>query len=333
MTIKLTILAFDNCVSSGITSPIDVFKTANAQLWQSRTDSSQRQFSWTIASPQGKPIRCSNGLRIQADGGLELLLSSDIVLLPGLDHKNIRELSQQVEQLTPLLKPYLIKLGKGNQVLATMCSSAFLLAEAGILNNKSATTCWWLATEFEHRYPKVKLSTKDIITEHNKLYCSGTINSYFTMCIELIRYFAGHEIATRTEKISSLDNPPDMQSFSTTTSTYVQAQDNIVKQAIQWIQQNLNRDFLLDDLSSSLSISKRTLIRRFHKALDCSPNQYLQQARVGEAKLLLESTSLTTEQIAEKVGYKNVSSLRRVFSREVKMSMTDYKTKFSISHL
>ena len=105
--------------------------------------------------------------------------------------------------------------------------------------------------------------------------------------------------------------------------------DELVKNAVQWMQENLAQEFQLDTLASQLAVSPRTFIRRFNQATGKPPKQYFQKLRIDEAKRLLESTALSVDDITEKVGYVDVSSFRRLFKREVALSPTEYRKRFS----
>ena len=326
----VALLAYDGCMSSGVAAPLDVFAIANAQTAVAGVELPRRQYEWSVVSLDGKPLRCSNGLLINADGGPGMLERADIVVMPGLDHTHLQELVEGAQALAPRLQPLLEALLMRGALIATQGSASFLLAETGLLDGKVATTSWWLSPAFQRRFPRVKLTARELVTRHDTIYCAGAVSAYMHLCVKLIERFSGRQIAHRTAKVLLLQTQGVSQAPFMPLSVVASLGDSAVAQAVDWLAAHMAEDFVLDDLLQTLSISKRTLMRRFQKSLGVSPSQYLQRLRIDKARWLLESTGLSTELIAEQVGYRDPSSLRRLFAREIDMSMADYRQRFRI---
>ena len=329
MTTKLAIFAYDGCLSTSITGPTDVFHIANIHQRVRKEDPGNPLFSWKIYSPDGKPVNTSTGITIAVDGRYEEAGNPDICLIPGIDHAFGYEVTKKTEEMRSLLGGLIKSHHARGAVIASNCSGSFLLADTGLLDGYEATTSWRLAHHFTHSFPKVHLRLEKMVTEQNNVYCSGAVTAYMHLCIRLIERFAGQSIAKCCSKTVMLQNKESTQAPYIPVPHHFKQPDELVKNAVQWMQENLAQEFQLDTLASQLAVSPRTFIRRFNQATGKPPKQYFQKLRIDEAKRLLESTALSVDDITEKVGYVDVSSFRRLFKREVALSPTEYRKRFS----
>lgn len=329
MPYKLSVFAYDGCFVSGISGPLDVFNIANTHHRVLEGDAASPLFSWKIYSPDGKPVRTSTGLLLPVDGAVQDVSETDICLIPGVDHTYGQEVVERARQLAEQFGPTLNRLHDSNATLASNCSGAFILAEAGLLAGKQATTSWWLSKHFQYHYPRTKLKLNKLVTEDDNIFCSGAVTSYLHQCIRLIEKFAGSEIANRCAKTLLLQTKGASQAPYIGLNDRIDKLDDVVHQAVVWMSENLHTDINVDKLASDMAVSPRTFIRRFNQATGKPPKQYLQKLRINEAKRLLEMTTLSIDQITQRVGYSDVSSFRRLFKREVDLSPTEYRRRFS----
>lgn len=328
MTIELAIFAFDGCFGTSVTGPIDIFNIANIHQRVCQQNAGNPLFSWKVYSQDGKPVRTSTGIHLSVHGDYSQAGNPAICFFPGIDHAYGSEVMSKVHDLRGSVGKLLKQHHDMGATLASVCSGSFLLADSGLLDNREATTSWWLAHHFNAAYPQVNLQLEKIVTQDNNIFCSGAVTAYMHLCIALIEKFAGSKMAQACAKTILLQNKSTSQAPYIPMSHHFRQKDEMVQQAVLWMQDNLAEEFQLEDLADKLAVSPRTFIRRFNQATGKPPKQYFQKLRIDEAKRLLESTGLSVDDITEKVGYLDVSSFRRLFKREVELSPTEYRKRF-----
>ncbi len=209
--------------------------------------------------------------------------------------------------------------------------AASLFAEAGLLNNRVATTHWAKARDFARRYPQVYLRSAEVITEQDRILCGGAVTSYLNLALRLVAKLAGEDLAASTGRLLLIDpNPVSQSSYMTLDMQDRQDHsDQLVSRAQQWLKKNFTRSFRVADLARQLGASERTLNRRFNAAIGEPPLRYLQSLRIELAKSLLESKRLAFDAVSERVGYGDVSTFRQLFKRETGLSPRDYQRQFA----
>ncbi len=329
MVIKVAVFAYDDCLATSIAGPIDMFKFANTHS-ELVSKPHKPRFSWVVVSTDGRPVKTSGGLMIHVDGDLNTALDADIVMIASLDHAHGHEVLQLVRKMNNLVSPWLIRLHRGNVILAAQCSGAFFLAESGLLNGLSATTSWWLSPTLKKNYPQVKVKSEALVVEEDQLVSCGAFGSYMNLCVQLIEQFAGREIATRCAKTALIHTQPISQAPLVPLYRGVQHQDSVIFNAINWMKENLQTEISINDMGARFALSPRTFNRRFKESTGKPPKNYLQNLRIEAARHLLERSSMTLEDIVREVGYQDLSSFRRLFKRELQLSPIEYRRQFSL---
>ncbi|MFZ6871601.1 GlxA family transcriptional regulator [Undibacterium sp. Di27W] len=324
---------YPQCMASAVTGPLDVFSVANA-IWSIKNKGEVGPlFSWSLHSMDGEPVITPSRVCLTADATINANSKADIVLLPGIYIENgIAGLTADLHAMRGLLPALRAKHAQGC-VLAANCSATFLLAEAGLLNGGHATTTWWLERSFKARYPEVSLHLSEVLDEYQNILTSGAATSYLNLAYHLVERFGGQEIASGVAKTLLIDanrasQMPYMQLLSLTQQDTHQHENMLVQRAQKWLSLNHHLPFRLPALAEHLAVSERTVIRHFHQTLDTTPATYAQQVKMDVAKRLLETTTLTLEQVAERTGYSDPSSFRRLFKRHAGLSPASYREQF-----
>ena len=330
MAIKVAVFAYDGCLGTSITGPIDFFKFANTHSVLLNKNTDQAFFEWMILSIDGRPIKTSAGLMVHVDGDLRETSNADIVLIVSVDHARGREVLQLVKEMSSRVTPWLRRFYEQGGLLAAQCSGSFFLAETGLLNGRDATTSWWLTPIMKKSYPNIQVKSEQLVQQSERLYTCGAFGSYMNLCIHLIEQFAGREIATRCAKTALIHTQPLSQAPLVPLYHGAVQQDAVIFEVIHWLKDNLQIDIDIDTIAKRFALSPRTLNRRFKQVTGKSPKNYLQNLRIEEARHLLESTGLTLEDIVERVGYRDLSSFRRLFKRELELSPHEYRQQFSM---
>jgi len=316
----ITILALDGTIASTVTGPADIFSLAGV-LWN-RICGVQPEpyFKVVIASVQGKPVGCVNGIVIQPHLSLEEVKRTDLIIISAEDLAVLDATSRRTV-------PWLLKHHKAGSTLASVCTGAFLLAETGLLDGKRATTHWGFAELFRKRYPRVDLRPETLITDEGNLLCGGGAFSYFDLSLYLVERYCGFETAAQCGKSLLLDMGRTSQVPYAIFEYQRQHKDQQILDAQTFMEKNYPEHVNLEDLAARVGMSLRNFKRRFRKATGDSPLIYLQRFRVEAAKRLLQSTPKSVSEVGYQIGYEDMAFFRRIFKRYVGVSPYDYRQR------
>jgi len=326
---RIRIWVYDGILASGVAGCVDVFTAAN-------TVSARRQagrapaaplLQWQVESMDGKPVQTASGQIVRVDGAINARAIADAVVVPGPFVASIEGFLSRPDTLKPLYAALRRQHERG-ALLASYCTGSFILAEAGLLDKRVATTHWAQAETFARRYPGVDLQISEILTEQNRILCSAAVTTSLNLAIRIVEKFAGAEIAAATAKMMLIDTNRASQSSYASMPEVRQHSDELVARAQRYMEKSLRHGFNLNELARHLAVSERTLNRRFKLALDKAPLHYLQSLRVDVAKQLLESSGLKVDAVGDRVGYRDLSTFRRLFKRETGLSPRDYQRRF-----
>jgi transcriptional regulator GlxA family with amidase domain len=331
---RAALYLMDQCIGSGIHGIIDSLIAANYTLVKS---GHQPMFSWDTVSITGKPVVPTNGLRIQPDyklsDYLQLDTSPDVWIFPSVFQSStgFEKIEIALEEAQSLMKVIRNHHDQG-KLLISICSGCFLLAAAGLMVNRPALMHWKSEHHFRRLFPKLKVDTRHSIADYGNIICAiGGGMAYEYLVMHLVERFAGHRTAVDTAKLLMMHlKAPSPLPFRTNIETSYHS-DELVQRAQRYLEQNLNHEVDISDLSKQVNISDRQLSRRFSKALDCSPLQYLQQVRINRACNLLELTQLPSSKIVYEIGYQDESSFRRLFKKQMDMTMEGYRQQFGVT--
>lgn len=309
---------------------IDLINAANT-VWSHRAgEAAEPLFDWRLVTLDGTPVDTATGIRLAPDAGLGGIGVPDALVVGSIHFHGAEQLLETIRDVGPALRS-LGALRDAGCILAASCTATLLLAEAGLLDGRRATTSWWIQQAFAHHYPGVRLLADDMVVEDDGIVTGGAATAFMSVALNLIRRFAGSELALFCAKTLLVDTNRHSQAAYSYLETGIRARDPLVTRAQTWMQAHLRERFTFDELAGMLAVSPRTLIRRFKNATGCSPTEYLTRIRIDEAKRLLERTALPLEAIAERVGYRDPSTLRRSFRRATHLSPREFRKRFSIA--
>lgn len=321
---RVVVLGFDGALASAITGVVDLFAMAGVSWNRIQQQDVQRLFKVSIASQDGQPIRCINGLELQAHCSYQEIQTADIVVVP-----TIAAPIQDVLQQNPELIQFLKSAHTDSTLIAGNCTGNFFLAEAGILDNRVATTHWGFQDIFRTHYPQVKLNADLMISRDQNIYCAGGGLAWFDLGLHLIERFYGFEVAMQSAKSFVIDYRRDSQLSYSLLKIGQPHHDELVQNVQNWLEQHFHESFSLDDIATRFNVTTRTLIRHFKQALDLPPNQYLQAIRIEAARKRLEETDQAVDVIMQNIGYQDPSSFRRLFHRKTGLTPLEYRRRFS----
>ncbi|MDP3762382.1 MAG: helix-turn-helix domain-containing protein [Ramlibacter sp.] len=238
-----------------------------------------------------------------------------LVIVPGLGLSDEASMAQGLARRGAVEgRERLLHAAAAGAEIATSCSGTFLVAEAGLLQGRRATTTWWLAPLFRQRYPGVKLDTDALIVRDGLITTAGAAMAHLDLMLALVARHAGRPLADLCAQYLLLDERRSQARYMAL--GHLAAGDERVARAERFARHRLEAGFTMDDLAEAACLSPRTFARRLQQTLGMSPVRFVQKLRVERAVELLETTRLPFGTIAQRVGYAEPSTLRRLIRRE-----------------
>lgn len=323
----IALLVTDGCIGSTVHGLLDAFACANACAAE-RTPSAT-PFTVRVVSPAGMPVRSYNGRPIDADGDIASAVGADVILFAPIMPSTLPAgaIAARMDTLRALI-PWLRQQSAAGSCIATSCTGSFLLAEAGLLDGKVATTHWRAAQAFRERYPQVVLRESELITEDGNLVCGGGAVSYIDLAIHLVRRFADASLALHCARMLVFDPGRDQQSPYLAFEPHKAHGDQSVLKAQDWLERNYWREVSVETVANRLGMSSRNFKRRFKAACGESMTSYLQRTRIAAACDRLATSDAPLQQIIFDVGYSDASSFSRLFKDTTGVTMGEYRKRF-----
>lgn len=281
-------------------------------------------FRVRLLSVDGGSVEFSS-MRIRSDGALDQRSVPDLIYVPGPES----DFEQSVEDNRPYIDWIRESHARGATV-ATSCSGALFLAEAGLLRGRRATTHWCHADYFRARYPEARWQISRLVIEDDRVITAGGATAYLNLIIHLAEKFLGRAQALTVARFALVDPERDSQLPYMVCGNRQPHGDSVVRKAQEILSVDPAKPIRIAELAASCGVSPRTLLRRFRTALGETPGEYRQGLRIEKAKQLLENTDQTVEEIVADVGYDDSRSFRRLFLRQVGLSPKRYRRKFTI---
>ena len=297
---NLTLVLCDNMLVSSSTLAAEIFNFASAMA----RASSRQAGEVTIrrVSTDDLPVQTSSGFELSPTHSLEDRFQSDLVHLPAL-WRNPRPIVKRARALTPWLR----RQHQLNSSFTAVGTGVCFLAEAGLLENKSATTHWHYFDQLQKSYPTLKLRRQHFTTQTGNIYCAASINAMAELIVYQVERIFGRVIARQAQRnfFHEIRNLSEAVSYSD--SRELKLSDELIVQAKIWMQDNLSKHSLLSYLPEKLGVQKRTLNRRFKIATGKTPGEYLNEVRMNFACDLLKNTDLSILEIASFSGFSDNS--------------------------
>jgi transcriptional regulator GlxA family with amidase domain len=320
---KVNILTSENALFSTVFGPYDMFLQAGV-FWNAINEKALTPFFEVhISSIDGGDICGMAGAKITPHKKADKEDQYDIVLIPS-EGMNVDPDSESFIKRVE----YINLMHSKGAVIASICTGAFLIAATGLLNNKTATTHWAFEQLFKRYYPEIEIKTDLLIADNDQIITAGGVTADQDLSMHIISRFCGHEIALQTARCTLIDRTTREQKPYRTFAVEKNHGDDNILNCQNYIDKNLSGDISIQELSKILSMSERTLVRRFKAATGHSLVNYIQQLRIEKSKYILERNNISFDEIAHNVGYENVSFFRRLFKKNVGITPKEYKRMF-----
>ncbi|MEJ7587756.1 MAG: helix-turn-helix domain-containing protein [Ferruginibacter sp.] len=272
-----------------------------------------------------KQVRMHGGIfSVHTDMLLPDLKKTDLVIIPALSGDLKKALIKNKDII-----PWIINQYNNGAEVASLCTGAFLLAATRLLDGKECSSHWKTAPEFREMFSAVTLVDGRVVTEQQGLYSSGGATSYWSLLLHLVEKHAGREMAITASKVFALEIDRKTQSPFMMFNGQKKHEDEPIKLAQEFIENNVPEKISVEELATKFTIGRRHFERRFKKATNNTPIEYIQRVKIEAAKKWLESSMKNVSEVMYEVGYGDSKAFRTVFKKITGLSPADYRNRYN----
>jgi transcriptional regulator GlxA family with amidase domain len=306
---KIGVITVAACWDSGLVTVLDVLRGANSARLQ--VDRDIPEFHVYAVGANQEPVATAGGLLVPIDITTDddRLTDLDLLVVPALAVNTPAGivdalLRDDVRVVRRLVGDW----AREGRPVAAACTGTFVLADAGVLDRRRATTSWWLADEFRRRYPRVGLDMSRMVVVDGAVTTAGAAFAHIDLAMHLVASVSP-QLADATAAALLFDQRPARSVQAA--HSYLESADQLLVDFEAWIRANLDRDISIPEAAFAIGTTRRTLERRIREQLGITPYALVQRLRVERAHHLRQTTPLTLDQIAAMVGYRSASALRK----------------------
>jgi transcriptional regulator GlxA family with amidase domain len=315
---RVGVLALDHVVAFDLGTPPQIFHAA----WD---EQDRRLYEVQVCSPGGRPVRSNAGFAVQPEHGLELLAEADTVVAAGVYH-GAQVLADGT--LDESVREALCSAADRGARVMSICTGAFVLAAAGLLEGRRATTHWAHADNFRRLFPGVELDPDVLFVDEGRILTSAGVGAGVDLCLQVVRDDHGSEVANMAARRCVV--PPWRPGGQ---SQYIvrpvpDVADSSTAGTRAWMLEHLHEPLDLRTLAERSRMSVRTFTRRFREETGLSPGRWITQQRVERARHLLETTDLGIDRVARNAGFGTGAALRQQLTAALGVAPSAYRSTF-----
>jgi transcriptional regulator GlxA family with amidase domain len=314
----VVMVAFDRAELLDVVGPLETFATASALAPEGAA------YRVTVATRDGRAVAASSGLPIGATADYAALAEADTVLIAG--GAGIDTAAED-----PALRAALIAAhSRAACRIGSVCTGAFILAAAGLLDGRRAATHWNWCARLAARHPAVRVEADPIFLVDRGIWSSAGVTAGIDMALAMIERDRGAKLAMRTaqELVMFRRRPGGQSQFSAELAIQAVPQRPI-QQLQEWILANLAADLSIETLAARVAMSERNFARVFRRVTGMTPARFVEQGRLQKARELLELSAQPVERIADACGYRSADVLARALQRRLGVGPMDYRQRFA----
>lgn len=311
---SIAVVAFDHINPFHLSIPCSVFSADWVRL-------GAPPFRLTVCSAEGRTLATSAGFQLQLEHGLEALAAADTIIVPWWRNAD--------EPAPPALLAALRAAHARGAKLVGLCLGSFVLAEAGLLDGKSATTHWLWARQFAARFPAVRVDPNVLYLDDGGVLTSAGTAAALDCCLALLRQRCGAEVANRIARylvVSPHRHGGQAQYIEQPLPAH--AHGDRLAELLHWVGQNLSEPHTLDRLADQALLSRRTFTRRFQQLTGTTLGKWLLSQRLALAQRLLEHGAQSIDTVAAAAGFGSAASLRQHFAAAFHTTPSSYRRAF-----
>ncbi len=320
---RVLMLAFPQVQVLDVTGPLEVF--GRTTRWLRDHHQPAPGYMLEIIAPQAGPLPTSSGFSLLAERALrDVRGPADTLLVAG------------GEGVAPLLgnravMRFLRTAATRVRRLASVCTGAFLLAEAGLLDGRRATTHWAWCAQLARRHPKVTVDPDPIFVHDRGVYTSAGVTAGMDLALALVEDDHGRQVALEVARqlVMFLRRPGGQSQFSAQLAAQI-AEREPLKDLQAWIADHIDQDLSVPSLARRVAMSTRNFARVFAQQVGMPPAQFVEAARVEAARRKLEESGQRVEAVAVSCGFGSAESMRRAFLRTLHVAPRAYRERFNM---
>lgn len=311
---NVALLAFDE-------APVFEIGVVSEVFGVDRSDDGLPVFDFALCAGEPAPLRTSSGFLIDTPHGLERVAEAELIAIPGWRPPFASPSDAVLDALRAAAT-------RGARVMS-LCSGAFVLAAAGLLDGHRATTHWRYAAALAQRYPRIDVVPDVLYVDAGSVLTSAGTAAGIDLCLHIVRTEFGADVANRLARRMVV--PPHReggQAQYIETPVPADNRDDALAATVRWALAHLDGEMSVDTLAARAHMSTRTFVRRFGAAFGATPHQWLLAQRITQARRLLETTDLGIEEVARRAGFGNAAALRVRFAGRLGTSPLAYRRTF-----
>lgn len=318
----IVILVPSNVSILDVAGPLDVFTKAKDYIRENYRAIKESYITHVLSFDSSIQITTSAGMPIVCEGGIETIrYDVDTVLVAG---------NATITSVPQHLLDWLNEMVDQVRRMGSICAGAFVLAKAGILNGRRATTHWMVCDRLARLYPEVCVESDPIFVKDGNVYTSAGISTGMDLALAMVEEDFGRDIAVGVARrlVLYLKRPGNQSQFSNILN-YQSVDYEPIKAIQDWIVDHLDDELTVEMLADKAMMSPRNFARVFLRETGITPAKYIEKLRLETARRRLEETRLTLDEISNECGVGNADGLRRLFLRHLKTTPSDYRKSFS----
>jgi transcriptional regulator GlxA family with amidase domain len=320
----VVILVYPGVQSLDVTGPLEVFNSAQ-RLLEATTGGERGRpgYRTLVVSPDGAPVRTSSGLTIVPHAAMgQAPVAIDTLLVAG-------GIGWELPCGDPALLDWIAAGAKRSRRVVSVCTGAFLLAAAGLLDGRRATTHWAAATELARRHPLVRVDREPVFVRDGSVWTSAGVTAGMDLALALVEEDLDRDAALAIARhlVLFLRRPGNQSQFSATLAAQVPERDSL-REVQRFAVENLTADLAVEALAAHAHMSPRHFARSFRAETGITPARYVEGLRLEAARRGLEDTRETLGAIAAACGFGTPETMRRVFLRALGVGPAEYRRRF-----
>jgi transcriptional regulator GlxA family with amidase domain len=311
---RMVVVLMEQVLPLDFAIPMHVFAREAPEFYDVRT-----------ATVDGLPVGVAGGMSVIPDGGLEALRKAETVIVPGYGAASATKLDQMTLGMLRVA-------AKRGARMVSICSGAFALAQAGLLDGLTVTTHWSLCDELALQFPSLTVDSTALFIDNGSVLTSGGVTAGVDLSLHILRKDLGGSIANHVARRIVMAPRRDGEQSQFVEVVPTPPGDDVLADTQQWMLSALGSQITVAQMADHAHLSPRHFHRRFVEETSATPLNWLLAQRIERAKELLETSDLSIEKIAQQVGLGSATNLRIHFRRATSISPSRHRHSFGMAH-